>query len=120
MNDFPRKRKGLLRLFYACVYSFAGLKSALREAAFRQEIGLYAVLLIVLFFLDIPGETRWKLLMVNTLVLIVEILNSAIEAIVDLVSPGYHDLAKRAKDLGSAAVFMSLLLAAGTWLWVLI
>ena len=108
------------KLGKAFIFSVSGLRFVMRERAFRMEIALYIALLMLLMYLRLSTEVTWRLIMVNTLVLIVEILNTAIETIVDMVSPGYSDMAKIAKDLGSAAVFLSILLASGTWLWFLI
>ena len=85
------------------------------EVAFRQEVGVFVVLLIVLFFLPISILFKCILLLANTIVLIVELINSAIESIVDIASPDYHVLAKHAKDLGSAAVLISLILTIVLW-----
>ena len=85
------------------------------KAAFRQEIVLYVLLLILLFFLPISILFKIILFVANTIVLLVELINSAIEAIVDMVSPEYNELAKHAKDLGSAAVLISLILAIVLW-----
>ena len=116
MNNKPAAKKGLARIWAALFYSLHGLRFSIgNEAAFRQEIGLFVVLLIVLFFLPISIVFKCMLFFANTTVLIVELLNSAIETIVDMTSPDYHELAKQAKDLGSAAVFISLLLAAILW-----
>ena len=117
MNDKPQSRKGLNRIWFAFLYSMNGLRFALsRETAFQQEVGIYLILLVVLFFLPLSILFKCVLIVANTLVLIVEILNSAIESIVDMTSPDYHDSAKRAKDLGSAAVFISIALAVGLWI----
>jgi len=117
MADKPETQTGLPRIIAAWGYSLAGLSFALRrETPFRQEFLLYLLLLGALPFLPIPGLFKLVLLALNTLVLIVELLNSAIEKVVDLASPGYHHLAKQAKDLGSAAVLLALLLALGGWL----
>jgi len=77
---------------------------------------IYAALLIVLFFLPLSVLFKSVLFFANTVVLIVEMLNSAIEAIVDMISPDYHHLAKQAKDMGSAAVLVSIALAIALWL----
>ena len=115
MTTTPRK-KGLVRLVYACSYSISGLRSCLQnEAAFRQEVLLFILLLPVLLILPTDGISKALLLLVNTLVLIVELLNSAVEAVVDKVSPEFHELAKRAKDMGSAAVLLSLMIAVVVW-----
>ena len=102
------------------IYSVAGLKAAYRhEDAFRQEVLLALLLIPLAFFL--PASGLGKALMVTSvfLVLIVELLNSAVEATVDRVSLEHHRLAKRAKDIGSAAVMMSLANVVVVWLLVL-
>ena len=110
------KKTGPARLWYAFKYSMAGLKASIRyETAFRQELVLFFLLLPVIILLPISITYKLILLIVNSLVLVAELLNSAIEAVVDMTSPNYHDLAKRAKDTASAAVFITLLLAAITW-----
>ncbi|NTV13551.1 MAG: diacylglycerol kinase [Desulfobulbaceae bacterium] len=120
MAEKPDSRTGLARIIAAWGYSWAGLSFALRrETPFRQECLLYLILLAGLPFLPLPGLYKLVLLALNSLVLIVELLNSAIEKVVDLASPNYHHLAKQAKDLGSAAVLLSLLLALVGWLFAL-
>jgi diacylglycerol kinase (ATP) len=120
-QESPHKGKtGLRRIGNAMLYSFAGLTAAYRhEDAFRQEV-LLACLLIPLAFI-VPATGQGKALMVGSvlLVLIVELLNSAIEATVDRVSLDHHLLAKRAKDIGSAAVMISLANVIAVWLLVL-
>ena len=114
----PHKgRTGIDRVVRAAGYSAEGLRSAYaHESAFRQELWLAALMLPLAFWLG-RGWVEASLLVGSViLVLIVELLNSAIEATVDRVSFELHDLAKRAKDYGSAAVTLSLLLAAGIWL----
>ena len=109
-------KTGIARILAAFTYSADGIGAAFRhEAAFRQESLLYVLLLPLLYFLPLPLLYKGLLLAVNTLVLIVELLNSAIESVVDLVSPDYNIYAKRAKDMGSAAVLFSLLLALVLW-----
>lgn len=121
MTDKPAAKTGLARIVAAGGYSWAGLLLAVRrEAAFRQEMVLYLLLLAVLPFLPLPGLYKLGLLVLNSLVLIVELLNSAVEKVVDLASPDYHPLAKQAKDLGSGAVLISLLLALVGWLAALV
>ena len=110
------KKTGPVRIWYAFKYSMAGLKASIRhEAAFRQELVLFFLLLPVIILLPLPGTYKLSLLIVNCMVLVAELLNSAIEAVVDMTSPEYHDLAKRAKDTASASVFITLLLAVITW-----
>jgi len=117
MNTKPHPKTGLSRIKHAFFYSYDGLKYATKHVtAFRQEVSLYIISAIVLYFLPLPLMHKGILLFANTTVLIAELFNSAIEAVVDLASPDYHILAKRAKDLGSAAVLIALLLTAGLWL----
>ena len=115
-----KSRGGLGRVFNAMRYSAAGLRAALRhEAAFRQELLLGVPLLVAAPFLA-PG--RWQLLVMVAsvmLVLIVELLNSAVEALADAISAEHHPLLGRAKDLGSAAVMLALLGVPFTWALVL-
>lgn len=117
MQDKLHSKKGLARIWFAFLYSLNGLRFAItKETAFQQETGVYLVLLVILYFLPLSIVFKCVLFFANTLVLIVEILNSAIESIVDMTSPDYHDFAKRAKDLGSAAVLISITLAIVLWL----
>ncbi|WP_319575966.1 diacylglycerol kinase [uncultured Desulfobacter sp.] len=121
MNQKPAPKTGLTRIWAAFLYTRKGLGHALaHEAAFRQETMLVAVLCVVLFFL--PLSLLWKgvLFFASAQVLIVELLNSAIEAVVDMASPGFHELAGRAKDMGSAAVFICLVLAGVIWALALV
>jgi diacylglycerol kinase (ATP) len=115
--ESPYKGKtGLRRLWNAFHYSLAGLKAAYRnEDAFRKEILLAAALIPLALFL--PAGAVGKALMIASvlLVLIVELLNSSVEATVDRISLEDHQLAKRAKDIGSAAVLMSLINLAAVW-----
>ena len=104
------------RIVRATVVSIAGLRSAwIHEAAFRQECWAAAVLLPAALWLGRDAVERALLMGVCLLVLIVELLNSAVEAAVDRVGTDHHLLAGRAKDLGSAAVFMSLILVLFVW-----
>ena len=120
--ESPYKGKtGLRRLMNAAGYSLAGLSAAARhEDAFRQELMLAAVMIPLGLWLGASGVERALLVGSLLLVLIVELLNSAVEATVDRVSLDNHSLAKRAKDIGSAAVMLSLLNAAVIWLLVLV
>ncbi len=116
-NESPFKGKtGLRRVWNALGYSLAGLKAAyLCEDAFRQEAWLAVLLIPAALFLPVPWIGRGLMVASVLLVLIVELLNSAIEAVVDRVSLENHRLAKRAKDIGSAAVLVSLLLVVVVW-----
>ncbi len=116
----PPPKSGVNRIVDAFFNSMNGLKSCYRnEEAFRQEAILFVVLLAVIVMLPAPAVIKLMLLAVNTVVLIVELLNSAIEAVVDKASPEYNTLAGQAKDMGSAAVLFSLILAAVVWAWAL-
>ena len=113
-------KTGLARLWNALGYSRDGLAAAWKnEAAFREEVLLAAIAIPLALFLGKTGVDRSILIGSIILILIVEILNSAIEAVVDKASPEKHELAKRAKDMGSAAVLFSLLNAAVVWACVL-
>ncbi len=109
-------RKGFGRIYHAVLYSAAGLVAAWRnEAAFRQEVVLALVLLPIAFWL---GEDAWQtsLLMLPVfMVLITELLNTGLEAVVDRVGEERHELSRRAKDIGSAAVFVSFVALIATW-----
>ena len=112
-----QKNTGLKRVVMAGVYSLQGLKAAFTyEAAFRQELLLALIFVPLTFFLDISTVERALLVAVTILVLIAELLNSAVEAIVDRVGSEHHELSGRAKDIGSAAVLLSLLLWAYVWI----
>lgn len=116
MESKPQAKTGIARLRAAFSYSMAGLGYAFRnEEAFRQETVLYLLLLAALFFLPLSITFKAILFFANTLALIVELINTAIEAVVDLVSPDYHELAKRAKDVGSAAVLIVLAMTIALW-----
>ena len=117
MTNPHKGRTGIDRVIHATGYSVAGLTTAYRgESAFRQEFWLAVVMLPLAFWLGRGWVETALLLGTVMLVLIVELLNSAIEATVDRVSYELHDLSKRAKDVASAAVFLSLVLCAGVWL----
>ena len=122
MNDAAafKGKKGLVRLWNALGYSRDGLGAAWQnEAAFREEVLLAIVALPLALYLGKTGPERALLIGSIILILIVEILNSAVEAVVDKASPEKHELAKRAKDMGSAAVLLSLVNAAAIWTCIL-
>ena len=107
---------GLTRIIKAAGYSWTGVRAAwLNEAAFRQESVAVILAIVIACWLDVDAITRVLLIGSVVLVMIVEILNSAIEAVVDRIGPDFHELSGRAKDMGSAAVLMSILLALATW-----
>lgn len=112
----PQKlRKGLSRVVHALGYSLAGLRAAWAETAFRQEAIACVFLLPLAFWLGQNWVETALLCASVVLVLVVELLNTAVESAIDRVGPEWHDLSKRAKDMGSAAVLLSLLLCAGIW-----
>lgn len=107
---------GLTRIINATGYSMKGLKSAwINEAAFRQELVLVLLLMPLACWLGDSLNQVLLLIVISWLVVIVEVLNSAIEAVVDRVGSEHHELSGRAKDLGSAAVFIALALNALVW-----
>jgi len=116
-EESPFKGKtGLQRVWNAFHYSMAGLHAAFTcEDAFRQEAILAAILIPVSFFLPVSGVGHALMIASVLLVLIVELLNSAIEAVVDRVSLDRHHLSKRAKDIGSAAVLLALINVVSVW-----
>ena len=112
----PQKnRKGLNRIWHAAGYSLAGLRAGWHEPAFRQEAIASVVLLPAAFWLGSTWVETVLLAGTVILIMIVELLNTGIEAAIDRIGPEWHELSKRAKDMGSAAVLLSLLLCAGTW-----
>lgn len=111
----PPKRRGLMRLLYALRYSLDGLRAGWREPAFRQELVLGVVLLPAAWLLGRTWAEMALLVGAMIAVWVVELLNTAVESVVDRIGPEWHALAKRAKDLGSAAVLLSLLFAGGVW-----
>ena len=112
----PQKsRTGLNRVLHAAGYSLEGLRAGWKETAFRQE----AIMAIVLVPASLWVGRNWMevamLVAVVVLVLVTELLNTGIETAIDRIGPEWHDLSKRAKDMGSAAVLLSLLLCTGVW-----
>jgi diacylglycerol kinase (ATP) len=119
VSEFKSK-SGLKRIFSALLYSVDGLKSAWRhEHAFRQELMLFVAGLLVALALPVSAFQKLALIAPLMLMLIVELINSAIEAVVDRISLERHPLSKNAKDFGSAAVLLCGVLAAMTWAVVL-
>ena len=120
-EESPFKGKtGLRRVWNAFHYSLDGLRAALTcEDAFRQEALLAAVLVPLACFLPVDGSGRALMIASILLVLIIELINSAIEAAVDRVSLDRHHLSKRAKDIGSAAVLLALINVLLVWICVL-
>lgn len=119
LSEFKSKG-GRKRIAAAFRYSLDGLKTAWRnEHAFRQELAVIAILVIVALVLPISAFQKVFLVSVLLFVLIVELINSAIEAVVDRISLERHPLSKNAKDLGSAAVALAIAVAALAWIVVL-
>ncbi|MDN0118436.1 diacylglycerol kinase [Yersinia frederiksenii] len=111
---------GLSRIYKATGYSVKGLSAAWKnEAAFRQEAMAAILAIILAFWLDVDAFARILLVGSVVLVIIVEVINSAIEAVVDRIGSEFHELSGRAKDMGSAAVFLTILLALFIWVTVL-
>lgn len=115
-TNLQKTRRGLDRLLHATRFSAAGLRHGWKEPAFRFEAFLAVAMLPASAWLGRTWVEIAVLAGVVVLVLIVELLNTAIEVAVDRIGPEWHELSGRAKDLGSAAVFLSLLLAFGIWL----
>jgi len=109
-------RTGLTRIWHATLISLHGLRAGWGETAFRQEAILSIVLVPLAFWLGRSWVEVALLAGSVVLVMIVELLNTAVEAAIDRIGPEWHDLSKRDKDMGSAAVLLALLLAGGIWL----
>lgn len=117
----PIKKKGLARIWAATIYSVDGLRACFRsEEAFRLELILSLILGPLAFILGETAIEKAMLLLAIALVLLVELLNSAIEAVVDRVGMDYHELSKKAKDIASGAVFISLMTFLLIWAVILI
>ena len=107
---------GLKRVFFAAGYSWKGFKSTWKhEAAFRQEVILFTLMAPLAFWIGETASERVILIAVLLIVLVVELLNSAVESVVDRIGEDYHKLSGRAKDQGSAAVFLSFFIAILVW-----
>lgn len=120
VSEFKSK-SGLKRIFAAFFYSIDGFKSAWKnEHAFRQELLLVITGSIIALVLPVSAFEKLMMIAVLVLILVVELINSAIEAVVDRVSLERHALSKNAKDFGSAAVLLTLLIAIATWAVVLV
>jgi diacylglycerol kinase (ATP) len=112
----PTKRTGLSRVLHAFTYSIDGLKTGWGEPAFRQEAILAIPLVPLAFVIGANWMETAVLIAVVVFVMVTELLNTAVEAAIDRIGPEWHAISKRAKDLGSAAVLLSLLLCGGVWL----
>lgn len=114
--EAQKRRSGLRRLWHALRYSLAGLRAAWDEAAFRLEASISMVLLPLALWLGQTWLESALLVATVILVMVVELLNTGIEAAIDRIGPDWHALSKKAKDMGSAAVLLSVLLCAGVWI----
>ena len=119
-GETMKSKGGFGRLINALFYTWDGLKAAAQqEEAFKQELIVVIPLSIVAWFIPVSAVERALLFSVLQMILIVELINSAIEANTDHISLDRHPLAKRAKDMGSAAVFLTILSAVAIWIGVL-
>ncbi len=119
-NRIPERKRGLARVIQAGMYSVSGLLHAARhEQAFRQECLLACVLIPLSLLVPVTPLLKLILLLCMLIVMLTELLNTAIEAVVDHASPEFHQLAKQAKDMGSAAVLISLVMLAAAWAFAL-
>ena len=119
-ENLQKQRRGLNRVIHALGYSLQGLKAAMDEPAFRQEAYLAFVLIPLSFYV---GNSWVEISLLSgsvIFVLTVELLNTGLESAIDRVGPQWHDLSKRCKDLGSAAVLLSIVLCLAVWLSALI
>lgn len=113
--NLQKKRRGLARLAHAARHSWCGLRYGWLEAAFRLEAGLGAVLAPAAFWIGGNWVETALLLCCLALVLVTELLNTAIESTVDRIGPQWHALSKKAKDVGSAATLLALVACGGVW-----
>lgn len=114
-----KKKTGIVRIFYSIIYVLKGLKVGFGESAFRQEIFLFLLLSILGYYLA-DSTKEWLFLVASLLfVLIVELINTAIEKVTDLVSPKYNQLAGKIKDLAAATVFLSIIVVTIIWIAIL-
>jgi diacylglycerol kinase (ATP) len=119
-ENLQKQRRGLNRVMHALGYSLQGLQAAMDEPAFKQEAYLAFVLIPLSFYV---GNNWIEISLLSgsvIFVLIVELLNTGLESAIDRVGPQWHDLSKRCKDLGSAAVLLSIVLCMAVWLSALI
>lgn len=117
INIQPKKFTGFKRMLWATFYSYKGLNSALRhEVAFRQEFIAFVLLLPVVFWIDFTAIERFILIVSMIAVMVVELINSAIESMLDRVNLEHHLLTGRAKDYGSLAVLLTLIISITAWL----
>ncbi|ERM59731.1 MULTISPECIES: diacylglycerol kinase [Vibrio] len=115
-----KSNTGFKRIIKAAGFSWQGLTSSFKsEAAFRQEVFMAAILIPLAFYLDVSQVERILMISAVVLVMVVELINTAIEAVVDRIGSEHHELSGMAKDVGSAAVLICLILAGYVWLEIL-
>lgn len=119
-ENLQKKRRGLSRVIHAFGYSLQGLQAGMHEPAFKQEAYIAFVLIPLSFYLGTNWVETALLSGSVVFVLIVELLNTGLESAIDRVGPQWHDLSKRCKDLGSAAVLLSIVLCMSIWLSALV
>jgi diacylglycerol kinase (ATP) len=115
-ENLQKQRRGLSRVIHAFGYSLQGLQAGMHEPAFKQEAYIAFVLIPLSFYLGSNWVETALLSGSVVFVLIVELLNTGLESAIDRVGPQWHDLSKRCKDLGSAAVLLSIVLCMSIWL----
>lgn len=121
MTEKPTPKKGAERVWNAFLYSLSGIHHAFNhEAAFKEEVYLLVPLTIAALLLPFEPLIKILLVSVHIFILIVELLNTAVEAVVDKASPEFNALAKQAKDMGSAAVLLSFLMLIIFWAYALV
>jgi diacylglycerol kinase (ATP) len=119
-ENLQKQRRGLSRVIHAFGYSLQGLQAGMHEPAFKQEAYIAFVLIPLSFYLGSNWVETSLLSGSVVFVLIVELLNTGLESAIDRVGPQWHDLSKRCKDLGSAAVLLSIVLCMSIWLSALV
>ena len=121
MPSIPEKRSGFERCLHATIHSCHGLKhAATHETAFRQEAVGACLSVPLAILVPLPLALRVAVVVCTLLMLITELLNSAVETVIDHISPEYNDFAKQAKDMGSAAVLLSLFAVTAAWVALLV
>lgn len=115
-NGKPAPASGIKHFIRSCGYSYNGFKEGFKESAFRQELFFLIIVVPLAWCLPFPPMHSAFLTVCYLFLLVTELLNTAVEAVVDMASPGYHELAKRAKDLASAAVTCAITANAVAWL----
>lgn len=119
MTIIPPKIKGIKRLLRAAEFSWDGLKSAYKsEEAFRHDVALSVVLIPLSFFVQATKAEHILLIASVLFLLVCELINTAIEVVIERISPDWHNMSKKAKDIGSAIVFMALVQLVLFWVWI--